>query len=374
MRKLRSLVLIGLASALVLSGCSSGERSAADEGTGAPIPQPRLSNPALAPDSRRVDMVVPTFSNPTRVTNPLFPVSSQGSVLMLGEVDGKPFRTEVTLLPYTRIVDWGGQRIETLVSQYVAYLDGRIQEVAYDLYAQADDGGVWYFGEDVSDFVDGVITTKQGTWTAAKDGPAAMIMPGRPKVGNVYRAENMPGIAFEEVSVKAVGVTLDGPFGPVAGGVVGEEFHYSGGGTELKQFAPGYGEFLTAGGGDVEALALAVPTDAASGPAPPELGVLAGAADDIYAATGSKRWDASAAVQTMRAAWARYEQAGSRGWSGPRWPPRSLDSTPRHALTTLRRRERRRSRSPNRRWICSCAIVRCLRSIWRAFDSGSRAC
>ena len=41
--------------------------------------------------------------------------------------------------------------------------------------------------------------------------------------------------------------------------------------TEDKTFAPGYGEFYTAGGGDVEALALAVPTDAASGPTPAEL-------------------------------------------------------------------------------------------------------
>ena len=68
---------------------------------------------------------------------------------MVGQVDGKPFRTEVTLLPDTRIIEWQGQRVETLVSQYTAYLDGRIHEVAYDFYAQADDGSVWYFGEDV---------------------------------------------------------------------------------------------------------------------------------------------------------------------------------------------------------------------------------
>ena len=36
--------------------------------------------------------------------------------------------------------------------------------------------------------------------------------------------------------------------------------------TEGKSFGPAYGEFLTAGGGDVEALALAVPTDALSRP------------------------------------------------------------------------------------------------------------
>lgn len=80
----------------------------------------------MAPDSARVDLLVPTFSNPTQVTNPLFPVSRQQSVLMLGHVDGKPFRTEVTLLPFTRVVDWEGQWVETLVSQYFAYVDDRI--------------------------------------------------------------------------------------------------------------------------------------------------------------------------------------------------------------------------------------------------------
>ena len=42
------------------------------------------------------------------------------------------------------------------------------------------------------------------------------------------------------------------------------------GATEEKTFAPGYGEFYTAGGGDIEALALAVPTDAAEGDSPAE--------------------------------------------------------------------------------------------------------
>jgi hypothetical protein len=108
------------------------------------IEQPPVpSDVPVAPDSARVDLAMPTFSNPTQVTNPLFPVSRQQSVLMLGDVDNRPFRTEVTTLPYTRIVDWEGQQVETLVSQYFAYLGGRIQEVAYDVYAQADDGSVW---------------------------------------------------------------------------------------------------------------------------------------------------------------------------------------------------------------------------------------
>src|SRR5918995_2017863 len=214
---------------MATSARSASSNAAAGKGESSSIPQPPVpSDIPVAPESKRVDLSMPTFSDPTNVTNPLFPVSKQDSVLMVGHVDGKPFRTEVTLLPETRIIEWQGKRIETLVSQYMAYLDGRIQEVAYDLYAQADDGSVWYFGEDVADFEDGAIVTKEGTWIAGKDGPAAMIMPADPKVGDVYRTENIPGIAFEEVTVKSVDQKLEGPMGPIEGGLIAEELHMDG--------------------------------------------------------------------------------------------------------------------------------------------------
>ena len=88
----------------------------------------------MAPESKRVDLAVPAFSDSTRITNPLFPISSQKSVLLLGQVDGEPFRTEVTLLPGTRVIEWQGQQVETLVSQYVAFIGGRLHEVAYDFF------------------------------------------------------------------------------------------------------------------------------------------------------------------------------------------------------------------------------------------------
>ena len=288
---------------------SAAVDAAAGEGGSKTIPQPPIPGDIpVAPESKRVDLSMPNFSDPTHVTNPLFPVSEQDSVLMVGHVDGKPFRTEVTLLPESRIIEWQGQRIETLVSQYTAYLDGRIQEVAYDLYAQADDGSVWYFGEDVADFEDGAIVTKEGTWLAGKDGPAAMIMPSDPNVGDAYRTENTPGIAFEEVTVKAVGKTLDGPLGPVKGGLLAEELHMDGN-REGKTFAPGYGEFYTSDGSDVEALALAVPTDALPGPLPDELGDLYGGALHTFDAAKSGDWKAaSTAVNKMNAAWKTYRR------------------------------------------------------------------
>jgi hypothetical protein len=308
----RLAVAAVLATTVLGAGGCQDESGPADSGNtasfdttsaSATISQPEMGDLAVAPDSERVDLLTPAFSNPTNVDNPLFPVSSQRSVLMLGRVDGQPFRTEVTLLPETRIIEWQGQRVEVLVSQYVAFLSGRLHEVAYDLYAQDDNGAVWYFGEDVFNFRDGFIADTHGTWTAGKDGPAAMIMPADPQVGDVYRTENIPGFVFEEVTVKDVDRTLRGPLGPVPGGLVVEELHLDGA-TEGKTFGPGYGEFFTGGGGDVEALALAVPTDALAEPIPPELVTLQSGAMDVFDAAGSGDWKAArASVEELTAAW-----------------------------------------------------------------------
>ncbi|MGI0015182.1 MAG: hypothetical protein ACREBU_17345, partial [Nitrososphaera sp.] len=169
------------------------------------------SGTGCAPASQRVDLVKPTFSNPINITNPLFPVSKVSQTLLLGHVDGKPLHVLYTLLPGTKAIAWKGQQVETLIVQYLAHLDGRIVEAAIDWYAQADDGAVWYFGEDVFNYEGGVVVDTDGTWLANRDGPIAMIMPASPKVGDVYRVENIPDLVFEEITVKATAQTVDGP-------------------------------------------------------------------------------------------------------------------------------------------------------------------
>jgi len=106
------------------------------------------------------------------------------------------------------------------------------------------------------------------------------------------------------VTVKAVGRTVQGPQGPVEGAIVGAELHQDGS-REDKTFAPGYGEFFTGGGGDVEALALAVPTDELSGPVPAQLETLANGAVELL---GDKQ-AAPAKVARMKRAWRDF-QAG----------------------------------------------------------------
>jgi hypothetical protein len=309
-----ALVAVGAAAALVIF-TSRDDSSLAAPSASTTIPQPTaehleaayLGRLPVAVESERVDVAAPTFSDPTTITNPLFPISDLDSAVLSGRVDGKAFHTETTLLPETRIIEWTpGQQVETLVSQYVAYLDGRIEEVALDYYAQADDGSVWYFGEDVFNYADGFIADTGGTWLAGKEGPPAMIMPADPQIGDVYRPENVPGLVFEEVEVKAVDIRVDGPRGSVRGAIIAGELHQDGS-REDKTFAPGYGEFFTGSGGDVEAMALAVPTDALDGPVPAELHMLSVGADESFDAIQSGNWQAaSAGVDSLRAAWRSF--------------------------------------------------------------------
>jgi hypothetical protein len=317
-----TLLGIGLAAALLTSACGgSGAQSSSSSqpATHATMPAgPSCIRPdsgkgclPVAPNAKRVDLIVPTFSNPTSITNPLHPSSKIAQVIYGGQVDDKPFRTEFSRLPDSRTISWNGQQIKTVTYQYLAYSDGRIQEIAIDWFAQADDGSVWYLGENVADYKNGVIDTHEGTWLAGKDGPAAMIMPANPKPGGVYRTENAPGIAFEEVTVKAVGQTVAGPSGSVSGALVVSELHTDGT-REAKTFAPGYSEFSTGDrAGDLEAVSLAVPTDARPGPLPAALTALSAAVRTAFDAVGKRDWaTASAAGGNLKKAWDTYRSGG----------------------------------------------------------------
>ncbi len=79
------------------------------------------------------------------------------------------------------------------------------------------------------------------------------------------------------------------------------------GSTEGKIFAPGYGEFLSGAGGDLEAAALAVPIDALGEPMPANLESLSSATRQIMEAARSEDWSiASSNLETALAAWDSY--------------------------------------------------------------------
>jgi len=326
-RSARAVIVVVLATTLLPglgSVAQSQSISAKADSTGCqpaastPVPQPTqaeldaagLGDLPLAPDSARRDLVAAPFSDPTAVTNPLFPIADLKSAILNGHVDAKVFHTETTLLPFTKIIEWTpGQCVRVLVSQYMAFLDGKLQETAIDHYAQADDGSVWYLGEDVSDYsANGLIISTEGTWQAGTEGPVAMIMPSDPQVGDAHRAENIPGNSFEEVHISQIDQTFDGPSGPVSSGIVATEIHQDAAPSD-KLFAPGYGEFRSTDGPDVEAMALASPTDSLPGGVPAELTTISKGADSIFAshlATPAQWKKAQTIAQGMLDAWVTF--------------------------------------------------------------------
>jgi hypothetical protein len=324
-RSTAARVGIVLALALVAAGCGSGGGGGASDGrpgaaggtastaaggAGAGSCVRNEQGTACLPiaaEGARVDRARPSFSAPARITNPRFPVGNLTQVLQLGHEAGKPLRIEVTRLPRARTIEWDGRRVETVASQFTAYLGGRISEVAVDYFAQADDGSVWYFGEDVANYENGTVADHDGSWLAGQDGPPGMIMPADPQVGDVYRSENVPGLVFEQDTVRSTTATVDGPRGPVQGAAMVEELLMDGT-VEHKAFAPGYGEFQARAKDELATVALALPIDGAGGSPPAVLATLADGARSAADAAAAGHWPAATArVVAMTTAW---KQAG----------------------------------------------------------------
>ena len=100
--------------------------------------------------------------------------------------------------------------------------------------------------------------------------------------------------------------------------MVGTENHLLEGNYEDKTFAPGYGEFASGVGANLEALALAVPTDAQPGGVPPELGGRLArrgrrSSPPPTAVTGA----GDASLDAMTAAWEAHRATGTvpRCWT-----------------------------------------------------------
>ncbi|MEJ7584470.1 MAG: hypothetical protein WKF43_10390, partial [Acidimicrobiales bacterium] len=144
-----------------------------------------------------------------------------------------------------------------------------------------------------------------GTWLAGRDGPPGMIMPAHPRVGDVYRPENIPNLVFEEVTVKKTNQTVSGPQGPVRGAMLVQE-RLMDGVLEDKVFAPGYGEFLASVPVDDELVKVAVafPTDRLATNVPTELWTLASGSRRIFDDASERNWVKLAArVDRLNSAW-----------------------------------------------------------------------
>jgi hypothetical protein len=156
----------------------------------------------------------------TNITNPFFPLSSLGPKVFEGEeIDPDTSevittRLESRVLPTTTTI----AGVEVLILEEKAYANGELIEVALDYFAQHTDGTVYYFGEDVDNYINGVIDNHDGTWHAGVNGAEpGIIMPATPSVGQIFNQENAPGIAEDMGEVLALNETVGTAAGEFTG-------------------------------------------------------------------------------------------------------------------------------------------------------------
>ncbi len=302
---LAAFVPVALASAI---GSATAPPTSEPDETAVAASEPIETLLPVADESERVDLETPTFSAPTAIDNALFPVSNLHSVVALGNDEGVPVRVETSVLPESIVIDVAGQSVEARGLMIVEFQSGRILDVAIKWYAQADDGSVWFLGEDSFTHEEGVVVADpDATWRAGPARPMTMVMPNDPQGGEVFRPEYRPD-SIEEYTVTDIDVTIDGPSGPVEGAIVVQENHTTDGVYEDKWYAPGYGEFSAGVGDSYEALAIAVPADSTEAPVPTELSTVADGAFAIVGAAAAGDWVTVAATHDeLQAAWATFQ-------------------------------------------------------------------
>ena len=214
----------------------------------------------------------PVFSNPLSITNPYHPFVP-GRVKHLetqqGHTDAEA--TDVYLTA-TRTFAWNGTFVATHILEETALENGVIVEISENYFAQADDGTVYYFGEVVDIYENGVVVGHGGSWllggptqpgdpaeTATASNPN-VFMPANPRVGDVFKPEDLvPFVDETDVIVKA-GLNVSTPGGRFTNCIQINESSQLSPSTETKWYAPGIGVIKVKEHGEVLVL------DAVSGP------------------------------------------------------------------------------------------------------------
>lgn len=214
-----TLLLLAAATTFLLNGCT--DSSSAFE--------PNYTAPT------------PVFTDPTAITNSHLPLAALTQDILEGTEGSQVSRVERTRLAGTKMFTVNGAAVAAMIVEDRAYLDGELVEVALDYFAQADDGTVYYLGEDVDIYAGGVVVSHEGAWLYGVNTNAlGILMPGVPEVGQKFRSENVPHVTREDDEVVSVSETVTVPAGTYTDCVKIKEM-MSDGEIEYKYYAPGVG-------------------------------------------------------------------------------------------------------------------------------------
>ena len=142
----------------------------------------------------------------TAIDNPFFPYP-EGKIVILEDQTAK-----VQITSLNKIETVAG--VETRVIEEREWEDDTLLEISLNYFAQAKDGTVCYFGEDVDIYENGVVNSHGGAWRAGEgSNKPGIIMPANPTVGQSYQQEVAPGIAEDRAEHFSIEKSFSTPAG-----------------------------------------------------------------------------------------------------------------------------------------------------------------
>ena len=195
----------------------------------------------------------PTFGNPLNIDNPFFPFQPGGLKVFAGTDHGTKTAAIDNYLTATRTFGLNGKNVACHILVEESYEDNELVERSFNYFAQADDGTVYYFGEVVNIFENGVVVSHEGSWlvggaTLPSDPPGignaakpGLFMPANPELGDMFKPEDLFPIVDETGEVIGVDLDVLVPAGKYDGAIEVQESSRLDPATELKWYAPGVG-------------------------------------------------------------------------------------------------------------------------------------
>jgi hypothetical protein len=152
-----------------------------------------------------------TFTSTGR--NPFFILEPNYQLVLSGGDAGDVAQVKITVLNETRDVNG----TETRVVEERETLGGELAEISRNFFAICEEtNSVFYFGEEVDDYENGILIAHEGAWLAGEGAnKAGVIMPGTILLGARYYQEIAPDIALDRAEIIDMGEviqTLSGDF------------------------------------------------------------------------------------------------------------------------------------------------------------------
>jgi hypothetical protein len=182
------------------------------------------------------------FSHPRDINNPYLPMATLKQDVLEGKEGGAKLRIERTTKPDIRkTFKLGDQTVEALCVEDREFTNGKLAEVALDYFAQADDGTVFYLGEDVDEYKDGKVAGHEGSWLFGRDSQSpGVLFPGKPQVGDKFMSEDVSKAIHENDEILSLNETVVTPAGTFKNCIKLKEV-LADGDVEYKYFAKGVG-------------------------------------------------------------------------------------------------------------------------------------